>query len=77
MLYKYSYMLLTMASLSRSLNSGPRTCDVRMLTSKIQVSHSALQSLPLKMAEGFKTKVVAPRNPKLVKQEDRARKVSK
>lgn len=48
-----------------------------MLSSKIQVSHSALQGLPLKMPEGFKTKVVASRNPKLVKQEEKARKVSK
>ncbi|XP_047008963.2 hydrocephalus-inducing protein homolog isoform X3 [Ictalurus punctatus] len=45
-----------------------------MLTSKIQVSHSALKTLPLKMPEGVKTKV-AQRNPKLVKWEDKARKL--
>uniref|UniRef100_A0A3B4CPM5 HYDIN/VesB/CFA65-like Ig-like domain-containing protein n=1 Tax=Pygocentrus nattereri TaxID=42514 RepID=A0A3B4CPM5_PYGNA len=47
-----------------------------MLTSKVQAVHSALQSLPLKMPEGFRSKVVAPRNPKLVKHEDRARRLS-
>ncbi|XP_062860193.1 hydrocephalus-inducing protein homolog [Trichomycterus rosablanca] len=47
-----------------------------MLTSRIQANHSTLQSLPLKMTESFKIKVVAPRNPKLVKQEDDNKKLS-
>ncbi|KAL6479129.1 hypothetical protein MHYP_G00125620 [Metynnis hypsauchen] len=47
-----------------------------MLTSKVQAVHSALQSLPLKMPEGFRSKVVAPRNPKLVKCEDKAKRLS-
>ncbi|XP_060779913.1 hydrocephalus-inducing protein homolog [Neoarius graeffei] len=47
-----------------------------MLTSKIKVSQSASQSLPLKIPEGFKSKVGAPRNPKLVKQEDKAGKLT-
>ncbi|KAG9352552.1 hypothetical protein JZ751_020966, partial [Albula glossodonta] len=42
-----------------------------MPTSKVQAPSSSLQSLSLKMPEGFKSKVVAPRNPKLVKHEDR------
>ncbi|KAJ8406634.1 hypothetical protein AAFF_G00302080 [Aldrovandia affinis] len=37
-----------------------------MATSKLQAASNTL----LKMPEGFKSKVVAPRNPKLVKQED-------
>ncbi|XP_066540500.1 hydrocephalus-inducing protein homolog isoform X2 [Hoplias malabaricus] len=47
-----------------------------MLTSKVQSSHSTLQSLPLKMPELFKTKVAAPRIPKLVKWEDRTKRLS-
>ncbi|KAI1889973.1 hypothetical protein AGOR_G00168420 [Albula goreensis] len=42
-----------------------------MPTSKVQAPSSSLQSMSLKMPEGFKSKVVAPRNPKLVKHEDR------
>ncbi|XP_076848184.1 hydrocephalus-inducing protein homolog isoform X3 [Brachyhypopomus gauderio] len=45
-----------------------------MLTSKIQASQTTLQNLPLKMPHGFKTKVMVPRNPKLVKLEDKAKK---
>lgn len=58
------------------LSASPRTGDFMMLTSKIKVSQSASQSLPLKIPEGFKSKAGAPRNPKLVKQEDKAGKVS-
>ncbi|KAG7333195.1 hypothetical protein KOW79_003330 [Hemibagrus wyckioides] len=60
------------------LNTGcsSRSGDFTMLTSKIPVSSSALQTLPLKMPEGVKTKVVAPRNPKLVKREEKDRKLS-
>ncbi|KAG5849415.1 hypothetical protein ANANG_G00110160 [Anguilla anguilla] len=42
-----------------------------MPTSKVLAASSTLQSLSPKMPEGFKSKVVAPRNPKLVKHEDR------
>ncbi|XP_035381538.1 hydrocephalus-inducing protein homolog [Electrophorus electricus] len=47
-----------------------------MLTSKVQASQSTLQNLPLKMPDGFKTTVIAPRNPKLVKREDKAKKLT-
>ncbi|KAL7878826.1 hypothetical protein AOLI_G00098000 [Acnodon oligacanthus] len=47
-----------------------------MLTSKVQAAQSALQSLPLKMPEGFKSKVVVPRIPKLVTREDKAKRLS-
>ena len=49
-----------------------------MPTSKVQPYHAgdgALPRPPMKMPEGLKTKVVAPRNPKLVGWEDRPRKV--
>ncbi|XP_072551301.1 hydrocephalus-inducing protein homolog [Salminus brasiliensis] len=46
-----------------------------MLTSNFQATPT-LQTLPLKMPEGFKTKVVAPRNPKLVKREDKVKRLS-
>ncbi|XP_015224105.2 hydrocephalus-inducing protein homolog isoform X3 [Lepisosteus oculatus] len=42
-----------------------------MLTSKALGPPINLQSLSPKMPEGFKSKVVAPRNPKLVKQQDK------
>ncbi|KAJ8339698.1 hypothetical protein SKAU_G00343310 [Synaphobranchus kaupii] len=41
-----------------------------MPTSKVQAASNTPQSLSPKMPEGFKSKVVAPRNPKLVKHED-------
>eukprot|EP00063_Salmo_salar_P029727 XP_014004562.1 PREDICTED: hydrocephalus-inducing protein homolog isoform X1 [Salmo salar] len=47
-----------------------------MPTSKVQASHAALPSLPLKIPEGFKSKVVAPRNPKLVRREDRPKRLT-
>ncbi|KAJ8247378.1 hypothetical protein GJAV_G00245700 [Gymnothorax javanicus] len=43
-----------------------------MPTFKMQVASNALQNLPPKIQEGFKSKVVAPRNPKLVKHEDQS-----
>ncbi|XP_053355859.1 hydrocephalus-inducing protein-like [Clarias gariepinus] len=46
-----------------------------MLRTK-KMSHSALQNLPLKMPEGLKTKIAAPRNPKMANHEDKARKLS-
>ncbi|XP_041964608.1 hydrocephalus-inducing protein homolog isoform X2 [Alosa sapidissima] len=42
-----------------------------MPTSKVQTSNTALQSLPLKMTDGPKSKVVAKRNPKLVKRQEK------
>ncbi|CDQ57971.1 unnamed protein product [Oncorhynchus mykiss] len=47
-----------------------------MPTSKVQAPHAALPSLPLKIPEGFKSKVVAPRNPKLVRREDMPKKLT-
>ncbi|XP_066569678.1 hydrocephalus-inducing protein homolog [Amia ocellicauda] len=42
-----------------------------MPTSKVQTSPCTLQSLSLKMPDGCKSKVVAPHNPKLVKEDDK------
>ncbi|CAB1313842.1 unnamed protein product, partial [Coregonus sp. 'balchen'] len=47
-----------------------------MPNSKGQASHASLPSLPLKIPEGFKSKVLAPRNPKLVRREDRPKKLT-
>jgi len=47
-----------------------------MPVSNVQASQSNLRSSREKMPAGFKTKVVAPRNPKLVKRETNSVKVS-
>lgn len=69
--YAINYLSVCMS------NYRSRSGDFTMLTSKIPVSSSALQTLPLKMPEGVKTKVLAPRNPKLVKREEKDKKVNK
>lgn len=47
-----------------------------MPTSKAQTSNTTLQSLPVKMTDGLKSKVMAPRNPKVVKRHEKTTRVS-